>query len=418
MQTRTITVDYARPRGYDVGYRAENNFTELSLPVPAELEGADSYRVYFESTVGEYLQTELLTPADGYVTVKITSDVVPEPGNMAAQLVAFADGEKVGYAPMITGSAKVSIPDGTERLSPSLAAEIALNTAARHSHDNKAVLDKFAETDGKPTYGGEALGGGAGDFIIKMTVEANGENYTVTSCDKTMEQIDAAVANGQNIKAIAFDQYILPLVQMQYGESYTFGAFGGSFLVMATVEKNDESGVDVWQFFSTSLTADVVDYSNAALPNISTVGGALDELVSKSHSPTYYIDLAGTYPNYTCPVAMDDIKAAYNSGYNLVCRCTLGVYTATLPLFIPVPAANTWIFSGSGALQSMGFPAQSFTIAITSNGVSAQQTMLARADGTLPNPWSLVITVGDTAYKYDGSKPVNIVIDDGTEVSY
>lgn len=160
MQTRTITVDYARPRGYDIGYRAENNFTLLALPIPAELEGADSYRVYFESTVGEYLQTEILTPADGYVTVKITSDIVPEPGNMAAQLVAFADGEIVGYAPMITGSAKVSIPDGTERLSHSLAAEIALNTAARHSHANKLVLDKFAETDGKPTYGGQALGGG------------------------------------------------------------------------------------------------------------------------------------------------------------------------------------------------------------------------------------------------------------------
>lgn len=162
MQTRMITVDYARPRGYDVGYRAENNFTLLALPVPAELEGADSYRVYFESTVGEYLQTELLTPADGYVTVKITSDVVPEPGNMAAQLVAFADGEIVGYAPMITGTAKVSIPDGTERLSHSLATEIALNTAARHTHENKAVLDKFAETDGKPTYDGKALGGGGG----------------------------------------------------------------------------------------------------------------------------------------------------------------------------------------------------------------------------------------------------------------
>lgn len=161
MQTRTITVDYARPRGYDIGYRAENNFTELSLPVPAELENADSYRVYFESTVGDYLQTETLTPVDGYVTVKITSDVVPEPGNMAAQLVAFANGEIVGYAPVITGTAKVSIPDGTERLSHSLAAEIALNTAARHSHANKLVLDKFAESDGKPTYGGEALSGGA-----------------------------------------------------------------------------------------------------------------------------------------------------------------------------------------------------------------------------------------------------------------
>lgn len=200
MQTRTITVDYARPRGYDVGYRAENNFTELSLPVPVELEGADSYRVYFESTVGEYLQTELLTPTDGYVTVKITSDVVPEPGNMAAQLVAFRAGEIVGYAPMITGTAKVSIPDGTERLSHSLAAEITLNTAARHSHANKAVLDKFAEGgDGKPTYNGMAIGGGGG------------------------------------------------------------GTGGAS-------------------------TAEDVSYSNATLPDVSTVGGALDELVPNSHT--------------------------------------------------------------------------------------------------------------------------------------
>ena len=194
MQERTIKVEYSHPRGYDVGYRAENNFTVLALPIPAELEGADSYRVYFESTVGEHLQTELLTPADGYVAVKITSDVVPEPGNMAAQLVAFGAGEIVGYAPMITGSAKVSIPDGTERLSPSLSAEIALNTAARHSHDNKAVLDKFAETDGKPTYDGKALGGGG------------------------------------------------------------------------------------------ASTAEDVSYTNAALPNISTAGGALDKLVPNSHT--------------------------------------------------------------------------------------------------------------------------------------
>lgn len=161
MQERTIKVEYGRPRGYDVGYRAENNFTVLALPVPAELENADSYRVYFESTVGDYLQTETLTPVDGYVTVKITSDVVPEPGNMAAQLVAFADGEIVGYAPMITGSAKVSIPDGTERLSHSLAAEIALNTAARHGHDNKSVIDLLTADDtGTLLYDGKVIGGG------------------------------------------------------------------------------------------------------------------------------------------------------------------------------------------------------------------------------------------------------------------
>ena len=194
MQTRTITVDYARPRGYDVGYRAENNFTLLALPIPAELEGADSYRVYFESTVGEYLQTELLTPADGYVTVKITSDVVPEPGNMAAQLVAFADGKTVGYAPMITGSAKVSIPDGTERLSHSLAAEIALNTAARHTHANKSVLDKFAESDGKPTYDGQALGGGgAGGYAIGDGLKVENGKLSVDT---------ATVAEQDNTKPI------------------------------------------------------------------------------------------------------------------------------------------------------------------------------------------------------------------------
>lgn len=198
MQTRTITVDYARPRGYDVGYRAENNFTLLALPVPEELEGANSYRVYFESTVGEYLQTELLTPADGYVTVKITSDVVPEPGNMAAQLVAFADGEIVGKAPMITGSAKVSIPDGTERLSHSLAAEIALNTAARHSHANKSVLDKFAETDGKPTYDGKNIGGGAStaediSYTLSEDVQTTFPDIVELESDTVKSGLDVAM---------------------------------------------------------------------------------------------------------------------------------------------------------------------------------------------------------------------------------
>ena len=289
MQTRTITVDYARPRGYDIGYRAENNFTLLALPIPAELEGADSYRVYFESTVGEYLQTEPLTPADGYVTVKITSDIVPEPGNMAAQLVAFANGEIVGYAPMITGSAKVSIPDGTERLSHSLAAEIALNTAARHSHSNKSVLDKFAETDGKPTYDGQALGGGGGTggFIIKMTVTSDDDgNYTVISCDATVEQIDAAVSAEKRVVVIASYEGIilnLPMLEGVEGNTYYFGMFLRGQMITSLVEKIG-GNTSKWQFLVTQIEAESVSYSNAALPNISTVGGALDELVPKSHT--------------------------------------------------------------------------------------------------------------------------------------
>lgn len=130
-----------------------------------------------------------------------------------------------------------------------------------------------------------SIGSVASDFIIKMTIEVNGNNYIVTSCDKTMEQIDAAVASGQNIKAIAFDKFIMPLTQiMENGVSYTFGAFLGSFLVAANVYKNPESGTDDWQFYLSPITADIVEYSNASIPRISTVEDALDELVPNSHT--------------------------------------------------------------------------------------------------------------------------------------
>ena len=129
-----------------------------------------------------------------------------------------------------------------------------------------------------------SIGSGAGDFIIKMTIEVNGNNYIVTSCDKTMEQIDAAVASGQNIKAIAFDKYVMPMTQMEYSESYTFGAFLGSFLIAANVAKNHESGTDDWQFYLSPITADIVEYSNVAMPRISTVSEALDKLVLDSHT--------------------------------------------------------------------------------------------------------------------------------------
>ncbi|MFR6645591.1 MAG: hypothetical protein ACLUSB_07450 [Acutalibacteraceae bacterium] len=260
MQKRTIKVEYSRPRGYDVGYRAENNFTLLALPIPAELEGADSYRVYFESTVGEHLQTEPLTPADGYVTVKITSDVVPEPGNMAAQLVAFADGGIVGYAPMITGSAKVSIPDGTERLSHSLAAEIALNTAARHDHDNKAVLDKFAESDGEPTYDGQVIGGGGSTgselFIVNVQAQSGADGYTITSHNKTYEQIDAAYKAGKQV-LIAFtvtnenNTFLIPL-GIATETDYEFLVFANAVFYVYV------DNTDTWDCYVEPLEADSI----------------------------------------------------------------------------------------------------------------------------------------------------------------
>ena len=124
----------------------------------------------------------------------------------------------------------------------------------------------------------------------------------------------------------------------------------------------------------------------------------------------FYIDLEGNYPDYTCPVAMADIKAAYEAGKVLECRCAMRSYTATLPLFVPMPDFNTWIFSGSGELAAMNFDAQSLTIAIVNGVVQASNTRLATRNDKLPNPYKLRITSGDTTVTYDGSTPGNIDI--------
>lgn len=129
----------------------------------------------------------------------------------------------------------------------------------------------------------------------------------------------------------------------------------------------------------------------------------------------FYIDLEGSYPDYTCPVTMSDIKAAYEAGNVLTCRCAMGQYTATLPLFVPMPSANTWIFSGSGALTAMGFDAQSLTVAIVNGTVQASQTFLAKKGDIpvipdkLPNPYALTIN----SVTYDGSEGKTIDIPAG-----
>lgn len=139
----------------------------------------------------------------------------------------------------------------------------------------------------------------------------------------------------------------------------------------------------------------------------------------------FYIDLEGNYPNYTCPVAMADIKAAYEAGKVLECRCAMEQFTATLPLVIPMPSADTWMFSGAGALHASGslvrFAAQSLTIAIINGTVNASNTLLATLNDIpeyLPNQYALTVKIGSTTVTYDGSSSQTVEIADGTEVSY
>ena len=367
MQTRTITVDYARPRGYDVGYRAENNFTLLALPIPAELEGADSYRVYFESTVGEYLQTELLTPTDGYVTVKITSDIVPEPGNMAAQLVAFRAGEIVGYAPMITGTAKVSIPDGTERLSHSLAAEIALNTAARHSHDNKSVIDLLTADDtGTLLYDGKVIGGGGSTgselFIVNVQAQRGADAYTITSHDKTYTQIDEAYKAGKQVWT-AFTitdentTYLIPLVSATETD-YEFSMFLGAVFTVY-VDSTEAWDCYVGELNASSIQARLSEDATAPSASLQTI---LDYIVYPA------VEKAHEHDNKSILDHFSDSNGAlkYNGNFIIPQKISEGPYitladnteyrltdVTTLKLTYPVGDFECWMrltFAASGTI--------------------------------------------------------------------
>lgn len=147
-------------------------------------------------------------------------------------------------------------------------------------------------------------------------------------------------------------------------------------------------------------------------------GAQVDEAVAKALEPkVFWVELSGDYPNYTCTTNLSEIATAYNAGNQLYCRCSIGQYTAALPLFVPMPSINTWTFSGSGQLMSGGyeFPAQTFTVAISANGVVAEDTRLATGNSRLASPFALTITNGDTEVLYDGSEAKSVTLSAGPQ---
>lgn len=132
-----------------------------------------------------------------------------------------------------------------------------------------------------------SIGSVASDFIIRMTIEVDGNNYIVTSCDATIEQIDAAVAAEKRVVVIvSIDGTIieLPMVQGNQGHSYYFCAFLSESALLSSVYKIENASS--WEFAMLSIGAGAVSYSNSALPNISSVEDALNKLIRESHTHT------------------------------------------------------------------------------------------------------------------------------------
>lgn len=83
----------------------------------------------------------------------------------------------------------------------------------KHSHDNKAVLDKFGEKDGNPTYDGKDIGGGGsggavdsvngqiGDVVLSASdVNALPDNTPLAPSDAEKNVIEGIKVNGQPVE--------------------------------------------------------------------------------------------------------------------------------------------------------------------------------------------------------------------------
>ena len=218
-------------------------------------------------------------------------------------------------------------------------------------------------------------GGGASttsDFIIKMTVAFNDDgNYTVTSCDATFEQVDAAVAAEKGVVVIASDGYTIFELSMLQGVQdnfYYFGTFLSGQVIVALAQKVGENESE-WQFLTGLIQSGDVDYSNDALPNISSVEDALNKLIRESHTHankdaldklsdsngklqyngepiggenTIYIpatlNMSSDQPTIETSATFEQIEAAYNLGRDQILKLVAENFIYMLPM----------VFAGQG----------------------------------------------------------------------
>lgn len=219
-------------------------------------------------------------------------------------------------------------------------------------------------------------------------------------------------------------------------------------------------------------TADGISYTNEHLVGTTNVKGALDALVPKSHTHANKDTLDklsvsnGKLQYNGSDVGLKgdkgvDGKSAYqyaqDGGYTgtetefsekLAQEQLTGTTNNLTPTQVydavsaGIPVKVQYIDSTYGLLSFTAFNiAESFDLIVSQTIAYANGTyFLAELGGNiqagnwvtmftelaektdiptvLSNPNFINITVGDTLYSYDGSKQIDIIIDDGTEVSY
>lgn len=210
----------------------------------------------------------------------------------------------------------------------------------------------------KYKYAPKSIAGYGVKYIAEGYIGENNEFICTTSSEEVIRrcsEIDDGCLCA--IRIIDEDSYTIAIAEG--------GLCGDKGMIFSRVH-TDYHGNLYTHWCSLNIESDTVSWSTYKHENITN---------------NYYVELDGVYPNYTLSSAtpIQDIKTAYVNGKTLFCRCIIEGYTAVLPLFVPGPTNNLWLFSGSGGISigSLGFYPQYFTIAVTPNGVMAEHEIIA-----------------------------------------
>ena len=200
---RTVKIDYSlvSPKvSYDgsaIGIQGEHRASELVIVPPPDMPSELEYRLAFDP--GGMSDTLSLT--DGELRYELPQSITRHEV-VSMNIEGYEGGDRIYKSVMV----ELYFNEAVDTNSPvdadghSIGAEVAENTAARHTHDNKPVIDKLSVADGKLQYDGSDVGlkgdkGDKGD-----TGAAGADGYTPVkgtdywTADDKAEMVDDVLA--------------------------------------------------------------------------------------------------------------------------------------------------------------------------------------------------------------------------------
>ena len=197
-----FTADVPIVPGTVIGRQGENNATALKIKIPDEIlnnEAVELISLAAQIGAGYVARSELIAKAET-VTVKLDSRMTAV-NSLSIQLEGY-DSTKS----LLVKSAKIdnlifekSVTGETPELegNAGVVADIAANTAARHTHENAETLNKLGDSNGSLTYDGKAVGGRQTATVTLDISEATIDSPVASSTNIFLNAVNKVPANAE-----------------------------------------------------------------------------------------------------------------------------------------------------------------------------------------------------------------------------